>query len=105
MILEDFKCIEENVDLDDYLKLYNYVLDNMEHKEWLGTFVKNEIKEILSKGGKIWLYYDKDNLVSSMFYIPTTNKSLKKHNINYDERITGSLGPIMVSPKYVGNGL
>ena len=39
------------------------------------------------------------------FYIPTYNKSLRKHNVEYDEEVTGSLGPIMVSKEYVGNGL
>lgn len=67
-------------------------------------FLKNKIIDILSTGGKIWLYsYDLD-LVCSMFYIPASNKSLKKHSIYSDESITGSLGPIMVSPDYVGNG-
>lgn len=68
----------------------------MEHHEWLGTFTLDEIKEILSIGGKIWMYYDKDISVCSVFYIHTSNKSLKKHNIEYDESITESLGPIEV---------
>lgn len=105
MKLENLKCCNEYVNLDEYLKLYKYVRDNMEHPEWLGTFTKEEIEDILSNGGKIWLYYDGDNMVSSMFYIPITNKSLRKHNVEYDESETGSLGPIMVSPDYVGNGL
>ena len=69
-----------------------------------GTILTDEIIDILNHGGKIWLYYDKDNLVCSCFYIPSSNKSLNKHNVYYDEKITGSLGPIMVSPDYVGNG-
>ena len=104
MKFEDLMCVENDVDLDDYLELYKYVRDNMEHPEWLGTFEEDEIIEILNNGGKIWLYYDKYNLVCSMFYIPSNNKSLLKHNIEYDENVTGSLGPIMVSPDYVGNG-
>ncbi len=105
MKLKDLKEISNNVNLDDYLYLYNYVRDNMEHPEWLGTFSKEEINDILNIGGKIWLYYDKDIPVCSVFYIPTTNKSLRKHNVEYDESITGSLGPIMVRKEYVGNGL
>ena len=105
MKLTDLKEISENVCLDDYLKLYKDVRDNMEHPEWLGTFEKEEIIDILKTGGKIWLYYDKDIPVCSVFYIPTTNKTLRKHNIEYDEAITGSLGPIMVRKEYVGNGL
>ena len=105
MKLSDFKEISDNINLDEYLYLYNYVRDNMDHPEWLGTFTKDEIKEILNNGGKIWMYYDNDIPVCSVFYIPTSNKSLKKHNIDYDEKITGSLGPIMVRKEYIGNGL
>lgn len=103
-MLENLKCICENVNLEDYLSLYKYVRDNMEHPEWLGTFEKEEIVDILNNGGKIWLYYDNDVLVCSMFYIPVKEKTLRKHNVNYDESEVGSLGPIMVSPDYVGKG-
>ena len=105
MKLSDLKEISNNVDLDEYLFLYKHVRDNMEHPEWLGTFTKDEINELLSIGGKIWLYYDGDTPVCSMFYIPVFNKTLRKHNIEYDESVTGSLGPIMVRKEYQGNGL
>ena len=103
--LSDLIEVSNNVNLDEYLYLYKYVRDHMEHPEWLGTFTKEEIEEILNIGGKIWLYYDKEVPVCSMFYIPATNKSLRKHHIDYDEKVTGSLGPIMVRCEYVGNGL
>ena len=105
MKLSDLKEVSDNVNLDEYLYLYNYVRDNMEHPEWLGTFTHEEIEEILNIGGKIWMYYDKETPVCSVFYIPTSNKSLRKHNVDYDEKVTGSLGPIMVRKEYVGNGL
>lgn len=105
MKLTDLKEVSTNVNLDEYLYLYNYVRDNMEHPEWLGTFTKEEIEDILNNKGKIWMYYDKDIPVCSIFYIPTKNKSLRKHNIEYDEEVTGSLGPVMVRKEYVGNGL
>lgn len=105
MKLTDLKEVSSNVNLDEYLYLYEYVRNNMEHPEWLGTFTRKEIEEILNVGGKIWMYYDKDVPICSVFYIPTSNKSLRKHNINYDENVTGSLGPIMVRKEYVGNGL
>ena len=54
---------------------------------------------------KIWIYYDNDTPVCSMFYIPTSNQTLRKYNIEYDESVTGSLGPIMVRIEYIGNGL
>lgn len=105
MKLNDLKEVSKNISLDDYLFLYKYVRDNMEHPEWLGTFERNEIEELLNLGGKIWMYYDNNIPVCSVFYIPTTNKVLRKHNIEYDESITGSLGPIMVRHEYVGHGL
>lgn len=105
MKLSDFIEVSDNVNLGDYLFLYNYVRANMEHPEWLGTFTLEEIKEILSMGGKIWMYYDNDVPVCSVFYIPASNNSLRKHNVAYDESVTGSLGPIMVRKEYVGNGL
>ena len=103
--LNELKEVSTNVNLDDYLKLYEYVRENMNNKDWLGTFPRNEIEEILANGGKIWLYYDKDIPVCSMFYIPVNNKILNKYHIDYDSSITGSLGPIMVSKEYTGNGL
>lgn len=104
MIFEDLKCISCNVNLNDYLKLYTHVRENMKNPEQLGTFSLNEIKKILSNGGKICLYYDNEKLVCSMFYIPSNQKTLDKRNINTLEKETGSLGPIMVSPDYIGNG-
>lgn len=104
-MLEKFNCVNKKVNLEDYLKLYKYVRDSMIHPEWLGTFTKEEIEDILSNEGKIWLYYDNENLVCSMFYIPINMKTLLKHNVNLDENLVGSLGPIMVSPDYVGYGL
>lgn len=103
-MLDNLKCICENVNLEDYLSLYKYVRDIMEHPEWLGTFEKDEVIDILNNGGKIWLYYDNDSLVCSMFYMPIKEKTLRKHNVSYNESEVGSLGPIMVSPDYIGNG-
>ena len=105
MQLSDFKEVSNNININDYLYLYNHVRDNIEHPEWLGTFTLDEINEILNIGGKIWMYYDNDVPVCSIIYIPTSNKSLRKHNIEYDESITGSLGPVMVRKEYIGNGL
>lgn len=105
MKLKDFEKKDENNDLDKYLEFYNDVRNNMKYPEWLGTFTKEEIEELLSIGGKLFNYYDKDVIVCSFFYFPCTNKSLQKHNIEYDESLVGSCGPIMVNPAYIGNGL
>ena len=105
VLLKELKVNVANIDLDEYLKFYKYVRDNMEHPEWLGTFTKEEIIEILNNGGKIFIYTNDKDIVCSMFYMPVSNKSLNKHNVYYDEKDTGALGPIMVSPKYIGHGL
>lgn len=105
MKLRDFKCVSENVNLDDYLKLETFVKDNMENPSWLGGFTKEEIEEQLKNKGKIWLYYNNNDLVCSVFLLPSKNKVLNKHNVEFAESIVASLGPIMVSPNYVGNGL
>lgn len=104
MSFNELKCVNNDVNLDDYLRLYTYVRENMHHPEWLGTFSLDEIQDILSNGGKIWLYYDNAHLVCSMFYIPSNQQSLDKRKIKTLENETGSLGPIMVSPDYIGNG-
>ena len=46
MKLTDLKEISDNINLDEYLYLYNYVRDNMEHTEWLGTFTLEELLHI-----------------------------------------------------------
>lgn len=105
MKLDKFICVSENVSLDDYYNLYNYVRDNMDYPEWLGLIPREETEKFLKANGKIWLYYDGKLPVCSVFYMPSSNKTLKKHNIEVDESITGSLGPIMVRKEYIGNGL
>jgi len=106
MEISDLKCIDNNIDIDLYQKYYKYVRDNMEHPEWLGTFTNEDIISILNDGGKIWMYFDNDNFVGSVFYMDKVKQStLEKHNIDCDAKVTSALGPVIVSPEYVGNGL
>ena len=105
MKLSDFRCVCDHVNLDDYLKLYKYVRDGMENPNWLGAFTKKEIKDWLNLKGKIWLYYSGEDLVCSMFLLPSNNKTLNKHKVFQEADLVASLGPIMVSPLYRGNHL
>lgn len=105
MELKEFKCINVNVNLDEYLKFYEYVKSQMIFPKWLGDFNKDNINFILKFGGKLWVYYRNDEIVCTMLYIPSSKKSLKKFNLSYDSNVVGECGPIMVNPKYVGNGL
>ena len=51
MKFENLRCINDNVNLDDYLKLDAYVRENMQNQEWLGTFSEDEVKETLWNKG------------------------------------------------------
>lgn len=103
MKINEFNCISEHNNIDEYLEFYKYVKSNMKEPSWLGEFSLNELKNILNNEGKLFNFYDNNIIVCSMLYIPSNNKTLKKHNLKYDEDLVGSCGPIMVNPEYVGN--
>lgn len=103
--INDLKCVNNSVDLDEYIKFYYYIKDNMEYGEWLGDFSKDDIKTLLLNNSKIWVYYIEDVIVCSMMFIPSSLKSLYKLEIDLDYNIVGEYGPIMVNPKYRGNKL
>ena len=103
MKINEFNCISEHNDIDEYLEFYKYVKSNMKEPSWLGEFSLNDLKNILNNEGKLFNFYDNNIIVCSMLYIPSNNKTLEKHNLKYDEKLVGSCGPIMVNPKYVGN--
>ena len=77
MKINEFNCISEHNNIDEYLEFYKYVKSNMKEPSWLGEFSLNELKNILNNEGKLFNFYD--------------------------EKLVGSCGPIMVNPKYVGN--
>lgn len=103
MKINEFNCISEHNNIDEYLEFYKYVKSNMKEPSWLGEFSLNELKNILNNEGKLFNFYDNNIIVCCVLYIPSNNKTLEKHNLNYDEKLVGSCGPIMVNPKYVGN--
>lgn len=103
MKINEFNCISEHNNIDEYLEFYKYVKSNMKEPSWLGEFSLNELKNILNNEGKLFNFYDNNIIVCSMLYIPSNNKTLEKHNLKYDEDLVGSCVPIMVNPEYVGN--
>ncbi len=106
MRLEDLTCINQNVNLGEYIEFREMVKEHMEHPEWLGDFTKDELKDCLSHGSIIWVYYYNDDPVCSMMMIPSSEKSLKNLLLNeYDHNDVVDYGPMFVNPKYVGNGL
>jgi len=105
MLLNELKCIEENINIEEYLKHYEMIKSTLINKEWLGNFNYEGIKTLLNNEGKIWIFYLKNEIVCSMMYIPASENSLKTFEIKEDVKDIGECGPIMVNPKYVGNGL
>lgn len=106
MKLEDFYLLkDEEIDLDKYYDFYYDVREHMEVPEWLGVIPRDVIEDSLAHGGKLWIYKNGEEYVSSIMYMPADNSSLKKHNINHDASIVGCCGPTMVNRKYIGNGL
>ena len=86
-MLKKFQCVCDNVDLDDYLKLYKYVRNNMKYPEWLGTFSKEEIIDILNSDNSaksITLKLDKtsnikltgDSYITSLDNCDSTNSNI-----------------------------
>lgn len=105
MKLEDFKCKDNNIDLDKYIEFREYVKSTMEHPDWLGDFSREDLTSLLNNGSKIWVYYDGINPVCSMMLIPGDERSLKKFNIDLDYKLVADYGPMFVHPNYLGNGL
>lgn len=104
MNLNDFKCVNENVSLDDYYDLYDAVRSNMPNPKLLALLTMEETINNL-KEGKLWLYYHNEKPVCSFFYFVVTKKRLTEHNIQLNEKDVCMLGPIMVRKEYVGYGL
>ena len=105
MKLAEFICIEDSIDLEEYLIFYKFVKDSMEHPEWLGDFTKEELEFLLAHGSKIWIYKDKMHIVCSMMFIPASKKAISKMELDFPFEKTAELGPIMVHPNDLGCGL
>lgn len=98
-------CINEDINLDNYISFRALVKESMPFPEWLGDFRKEDLETIINNEGKIWIYYYDKNPACSMMLIPSTEKSLNKFGIDLDYKEVVDYGPMFVNPKYVGNGL
>ena len=105
MNLENLICINDNINLKEYIKFRELVKENMPTPEWLGDFTKEELIEMLNNNTKIWIYYLNKEPVCSMMIIPSTEKDISKFEINISHTLAVDYGPIFVNPKYQGNGL
>lgn len=105
MKLNELKMISENIDLDNYILFRNQVKKMMEYPEWLGDFSREDLEKMLNTGSKIWIFYLEKESVCSMMIIPANEKSIDKFGLNIDYKQTIDYGPMMVSPKFIGNSL
>lgn len=105
MKLDDLKCVNDNIDLDEYVNFRELVKQNMEYPEWLGDFSKNDLVNMLKNGSKIWMFYNDNEPVASMMLIPSDEDALRKFGLNLNYREVVDYGPMFVNPKYVGNKL
>ena len=105
MKLEDLKCVDNNINLDKYIEYREYTKSNMQYPEWLGDFTKEDLKELLDNGTKIWIYYLDNDFVCSMMSIPSNEEDMVKFDLEFDYKEVIDYGPMFVNPKYVGNNL
>lgn len=103
--LQNMTCINENINLEEYIEFREYVKKHMEYPEWLGDFSIEDLEHILANGSKIWLYYLDDTPVCSMMAIPADATTINKYEVNLDHKNIIDYGPMMVNPKFIGNGL
>ena len=75
MRLQELKCINKNIDIDEYIEFREMVKQNMEHPEWLGDFSKEDLIKMQNDNSIIWVYYLDNDPVSSMMLIPSTENS------------------------------
>ena len=105
MKIDDLKCVNDNIDLDEYVDFRELVKQNMEYPEWLGDFSKNDLVNMLKNGSKIWMFYKDNEPVASMMLIPSDEDALRKFGLDLNYREVVDYGPMFVNPKYVGNKL
>ena len=103
--LEELKCVDYDINLEEYVNFRELVKKNMTNPEWLGDFSIEDLENLLANNSKIWMYYKDDEPVCSMMIIPSTQKDIDKFELDLNHVEVVDYGPMMVNPKYVGNKL
>lgn len=105
MKLKELTCINENINLDEYLAFRSIVHQSMEHPDWLRALSKEQLDNILKTGSKIWIYYNNNEPVCSMMIIKETKQELTELKLDVRENEAINYGAMFVNPKYYGNKL
>ncbi len=105
MKLEELRCINKNINIDDYIDFREQVKENMSEPNWLGDLTKDDLIYMLNNNSKIWIYYLDKEPICSMMLISSDEESLAKFELNLNCKDVADYGPMFVNPKYIGNGL
>lgn len=105
MKLEQLKCIDKDINIDEYFKFKKLVKNNMKHPDWLRDYTKEDIENQLKNGAKIWIYYDEIVPVCSMMMSPSTKEDMLEVGIKINHEQVAFYRSMFVNPKYVGNKL
>ena len=105
LMLQNLKCIHENINLDEYIGFREYIKSRMENPDWLRNITKEELEDMLEENTKVWVYYKEDELVCSMLAMPATRETIIKYGFDLIPDEVIEYGSMIVNPKYVGNGL
>lgn len=97
MKIEELYCISDQINVEQYLKFYRAIKSCMKDPDWLGDYSKEELEDTLRNGGKIWIFFNDQDVVCSMMGLPSIDKTSGKRMVSY--------GPMLVNPKYIGNHL
>lgn len=105
ILLQDLKYVNKDINIEEYIEFRELVKQNMEYPEWLGDFSKDDLINMLNNNCIIWIYYLNNEPICSMMLIPSTEKAIKKFELDLNYKEVVDYGPMFVNPKYVGNGL
>lgn len=102
--LEELEKIE-NYNLDKYISFRERVKENMKNPEWLGDFTKEDLKNLIKIGSKIFVFLKNKEEVCSTMIIPSTSEDIEKFGLDINYKQTIDYGPTFVDDKYRGNKL
>lgn len=105
MQLKKLKCVSDDIDICAYLEQFNLVKSYMVDSSMMGNFDFQKVKNFLSDGAKIWMFYQGDKFVCSMMFIPSSQEIIDGFGLELKSSEVGECGPIFVHPDYRGRGL
>lgn len=103
--LDGLICISENIDVNSYINFRKTIKNAMDYPDWLRELTKDELLLMLTQNTKVWIYYNKDEIVCSMLAMKANEETISKYGLTLNQNDTIEYGSMIVNPKYVGNSL